>query len=102
MTFEIKRKYGRGETIVFKEIDILNSDKTKKVQSFKRKSRGDTYESPKVILSSPYNAFIGEAYRTYYGKVEIASSYSGTRNRIFIMLVFEKEDIPIKKSWLDK
>ncbi len=61
--------------------NILNPDwweKDRKIGRHSRKLNGETFVSPRIVLPSGYNRFIGKTFRLYEADVEVTESYWGS------------------------
>jgi len=53
-------------------------ERTKKVSLLKRRAGGKIYESPRIVLPSRYDRFIGRRFRVYNGRANL--EHGGSNN----------------------
>ena len=67
-------KVGRGLLKNFLELlsaDDHITERTKKVGTLRRKTKGKIYESPRIVLPRQYDSFIGRRFGVYHGRANL-------------------------------
>jgi hypothetical protein len=69
----------------------------KKVGKHKRRLNGEEYVSPRIVLSSDYNHFIGKNFEVYQAKGTITKEeWSRTRERTGTFLILFFPDVQVE------
>ena len=65
-----------GHGLIKDFLELLSADahimeRAKKVGTLRRRAKGKIYESPRIVLSSRYDQFIGRRFGVYHGRVNL-------------------------------
>ena len=65
-----------GQGLIKNFLELLSADahiteRAKKVGTLRRRAKGKIYESPRIVLPSRYDQFIGRRFGVYHGRANL-------------------------------
>jgi hypothetical protein len=67
--------------------EIENTYKNSKIGKHKRKTKGKTYQSPRLLLASELKELVGKRCRIFKAKATITGQYQNLQNKDVLIIV---------------